>query len=244
MMDQFTDIKTEHPDSVLFFRMGDFYELFHEDAVTGSEVLGLALTSRDKKADKPIKMAGFPWHALEDNIRTMLKAGHKVTVAEQEQELREGAKLLERVVTRVYTPGSLYEESLLGTEERSLLLSICLGKNSIGIGIIDASTGQAWASNLEGDDRFSRALDEVLRWRPTEIVVAPKDADDATLRALIHTPRWSHNQPTQGVGSKAEGPSYEGPQSCRSRPYRPRRRTTCHRSRRISRRLPRIDAPD
>ena len=185
MMDQFMDIKTEHPDSVLFFRMGDFYELFHEDAVTGSEVLGLALTSRDKKADKPIKMAGFPWHALEDNIRGMLKAGHKVTVAEQEQELREGAKLLERVVTRVYTPGSLYEESLLGTEERSLLLSICLGKNSIGIGIIDASTGQAWASNLEGDDRFSRALDEVLRWRPTEIVVAPKDADDATLRALF-----------------------------------------------------------
>ena len=184
-MDQFTDIKTEHPDSVLFFRMGDFYELFHEDAVTGSEVLGLALTSRDKKADKPIKMAGFPWHALEDNIRTMLKAGHKVTVAEQEQELREGAKLLERVVTRVYTPGSLYEESLLGTEERSLLLSICLGKSSIGIGIIDASTGQAWASNLDGDDRFSRALDEVLRWRPTEIVVAPKDADDSTLRALF-----------------------------------------------------------
>jgi DNA mismatch repair protein MutS len=122
---------------------------------------------------------------LEDNIRTMLKAGHKVTVAEQEQELREGAKLLERVVTRVYTPGSLYEESLLGTEERSLLLSICLGKSSIGIGIIDASTGQAWASNLDGDDRFSRALDEVLRWRPTEIVVAPKDADDSTLRALF-----------------------------------------------------------
>ena len=185
MMDQFMDIKSEHPDSVLFFRMGDFYELFHEDAVTGSEVLGLALTSRDKKADTPIKMAGFPWHALEDNIRTMLKAGHKVTVAEQEQELREGAKLLERVVTRVYTPGSLYEESLLGTEERSLLLSICLGKSSIGIGIIDASTGQAWASNLDGDDRFSRALDEVLRWRPTEIVVAPKDAEDSTLRALF-----------------------------------------------------------
>ena len=184
-MDQFMDIKTEHPDSVLFFRMGDFYELFHEDAVTGSEVLGLALTSRDKKADTPIKMAGFPWHALEDNIRTMLKAGHKVTVAEQEQELREGAKLLERVVTRVYTPGSLYEESLLGTEERSLLLSNCLGKSSIGIGIIDASTGQAWASNLDGDDRFSRALDEVLRWRPTEIVVAPKDAEDSTLRALF-----------------------------------------------------------
>ena len=185
MMDQFMDIKKEHPDTILFFRMGDFYELFHEDAVIGSEVLGLALTSRDKKADKPIQMAGFPWHGLEDNIRVMLKAGHKVTVAEQEQELREGAKLLERIVTRVYTPGSLYEESLLGTDERSLLVSVALGKSSLGIGIVDASTGQAWASNLKGDDRFTRALDEIMRWRPTEIVVSPQDAEDTALCALF-----------------------------------------------------------
>jgi DNA mismatch repair protein MutS len=185
MMDQFMDIKKEHPDTILFFRMGDFYELFHEDAVVGSEVLGLALTSRDKKADKPIQMAGFPWHALEDNIRVMLKAGHKVTVAEQEQELREGAKLLERVVTRVYTPGSLYEESLLGTDERSLLVSVALGKSALGIGIVDASTGQAWASNLNGEDRFSRALDEIMRWRPTEIVVSPQDAEDTALCTLF-----------------------------------------------------------
>ncbi len=184
-MDQFMDIKKEHPDTILFFRMGDFYELFHEDAVIGSEVLGLALTSRDKKADKPIQMAGFPWHGLEDNIRVMLKAGHKVTVAEQEQELREGAKLLERIVTRVYTPGSLYEESLLGTDERSLLVSVALGKSSLGIGIVDASTGQAWASNLKGDDRFTRALDEIMRWRPTEIVVSPQDAEDTALCALF-----------------------------------------------------------
>ena len=86
MMDQYMDIKTEHPDSVLFFRMGDFYEQFHEDAVISSEVLGIALTSRDKKADKPIPMAGFPWHALEDNLRQMLQSGHKVCVAEQEDE--------------------------------------------------------------------------------------------------------------------------------------------------------------
>jgi len=130
-------------------------------------------------------MAGFPWHALEDNIRVMLKAGHKVTVAEQEQELREGAKLLERIVTRVYTPGSLYEESLLGTDERSLLVSVALGKSALGIGIVDASTGQAWASNLNGEDRFARALDEIMRWRPTEIVVSPQDADDTALCALF-----------------------------------------------------------
>ena len=111
--------------------MGDFYELFHEDAKIAAPVLGLALTSRDKNAENPIPMAGFPWHALEDNLRIMLKSGFKVTVAEQEQELRQGAKLLERVVTRIYTPGSLYEESLLSSNDRSVLSSIVLAKSAL-----------------------------------------------------------------------------------------------------------------
>ena len=185
MMDQFDEIKSSHPDAILFFRMGDFYELFHDDAEIASEVLGLALTSRDKKAQDPIRMAGFPWHALEDNIRGMLKAGHKVCVAEQEEELREGAKILERTVSRIYTPGSLYEESLLGTDERSLLIAICLGSDSLGMGVVDASTGQAWASTCHGADRFAKALDEVLRWNPSEIVISPSDAEDNTLCAMF-----------------------------------------------------------
>ena len=135
MMDQYMDIKAEHPDSVLFFRMGDFYEQFHDDAVVASEVLGLALTSRDKKASEPIPMAGFPWHALEDNLRQMLQAGFKVCVAEQEEELREGAKLLERVVTRIYTPGSLYEESLIGVDEVAGLAAISLKGEGVGLAI-------------------------------------------------------------------------------------------------------------
>ena len=108
MMDQFFDIKEQHPDTILFFRMGDFYELFHDDAEVAAEVLGLSLTSRDKNAEQPIPMAGFPWHGLEEHLRTMLRAGYKVTVAEQEEELRPGAKLLERVVTRclLYTSPS------------------------------------------------------------------------------------------------------------------------------------------
>jgi DNA mismatch repair protein MutS len=175
------EIKSEHPDTILFFRMGDFYELFHEDAEVAAEILGLALTARDKKADSPIPMAGFPWHALEDNLRKMLKSGFKVTVAEQESELREGAKLLERVVTRVYTPGSLYEESLLSSEERSLLTAIVLGKEQLGMGVIDASTGESWASTWSGDDRYNRAMDEILRWNPAEIVISSKDSQDSTL---------------------------------------------------------------
>ena len=181
MMDQFMEIKSEHPETILFFRMGDFYELFHEDAEIASEILGLALTARDKNADNPVPMAGFPWHALEDNLRKMLKSGFKVTVAEQESELREGAKLLERVVTRVYTPGSLYEESLLSSEERSLLTAIVLGKDKLGMGVIDASTGESWASTWSGNDRYNRAMDEILRWNPAEIVISSKDSQDTTL---------------------------------------------------------------
>ena len=181
MMDQFMEIKSEHPDTILFFRMGDFYELFYEDAEIASEVLGLALTSRDKNAEVPIPMAGFPWHALEDNLRKMIKSGFKVTVAEQEDKLRDGAKLLERVVTRVYTPGSLYEESLLSSDERSLLSAIILDKDQLGMGVIDASTGESWASTWTGNDRFNRAMDEILRWNPAEIVISSKDSENQTL---------------------------------------------------------------
>ena len=184
-MDQFMEIKHEHPGTILFFRMGDFYELFHEDAEIAAPVLGLALTSRDKNAENPIPMAGFPWHALEDNLKTMLKSGFKVTVAEQEQELREGAKLLERVVTRIYTPGSLYEESLLSTNDRSVLSSIVLAKSSLSMAVIDSSTGESWASTWNDNERFSSLEDELLRWNPAEIIISPKDAENNDLCAIF-----------------------------------------------------------
>ena len=185
MMDQYMDIKAEHPDSVLFFRMGDFYEQFHDDAVIASEVLGLALTSRDKKADEPIPMAGFPWHALEDNLRKMLQSGHKVCVAEQEDQLREGAKLLERVVTRVYTPGSLYEESLIGVDNEAGLASLIIKSEGIGLAILDASTGHVWTVEHQGDDRWQRLMDDILRSSPSELVFSPKDAERSELLAMI-----------------------------------------------------------
>ena len=185
MMDQYMDIKKEHPDSVLFFRMGDFYEQFHDDAVVSSEVLGITLTSRDKKAEDPIPMAGFPWHALEDNLRQMLQAGHKVCVAEQEEQLREGAKLLERVVTRVYTPGSLYEESLIGTDEVAGLAAICVKADGVGIAILDASTGHVWTMEHTGDERWDRLLDDLLRSSPREVIFSPRDAEREEVRKVI-----------------------------------------------------------
>ena len=184
-MDQFFDLKEQHPDTILFFRMGDFYELFHEDAEVAAEVLGLSLTSRDKNAEQPIPMAGFPWHGLEEHLRTMLRAGYKVTVAEQEEELREGAKLLERVATRVYTPGSLYEEGLLDADEQSLLAAVVLGGDGLGLSIIDASTGKAWASTHHGADRFIRLQDDLQRWQPSELVLSPSNAGDEHMGRLF-----------------------------------------------------------
>ena len=185
MMDQFHELKDANPGTILFFRMGDFYELFHEDAEVGSNVLGLALTSRDKNAEKPIPMAGFPWHQLEENLRLMLRSGHKVTVAEQEEELREGAKLLERVVTRIYTPGSLYEESLIGADSSALLCSLLVDQDTAALAMIDASTGQAWAVAFEGDGKWASIHDEIMRWNPSELVLTPQDAERSELLHLL-----------------------------------------------------------
>ena len=185
MMDQFHELKEANPGTILFFRMGDFYELFHDDAEVGSNVLGLALTSRDKNAENPIPMAGFPWHQLEENLRLMLRAGYKVTVAEQEEELREGAKLLERIVTRIYTPGSLYEESLIGSDASALLCSLMVENEAVAISMIDASTGQAWAVAFEGEGKWASIYDEIMRWNPSELVLTPSDAERSEVLHLL-----------------------------------------------------------
>ena len=95
MLDQYREIKQEYPDTVLFFRMGDFYEMFYEDAILGSEVLGITLTSRDKNAEDPVPMAGIPWHSVEDYLRKMVQSGHKVTVCEQASEPLPGRRYSE-----------------------------------------------------------------------------------------------------------------------------------------------------
>ncbi|MBT4059116.1 MAG: DNA mismatch repair protein MutS [Euryarchaeota archaeon] len=185
MMEQFHAIKAEHPDTVLFFRMGDFYEMFHDDAVLASEVLGITLTSREKNSDNPVPMAGVPWHSVEGYLQKMLKAGHKVTLCEQEEELRPGEKLLQRVVTRVYTPGSLYEESLIGEESSALLSAVILQSDSLGWSIVDPSIGRAWAGEFSGAGRFERLRDELLRWQPRELVMSRNDASAEMVKSII-----------------------------------------------------------
>ena len=185
MLDQFAEIKAQHPDTVLFFRMGDFYEMFYDDAVLASEVLGITLTSRDKSADEPVPMAGGPWHSVESYLQGMLRAGHKVTLCEQEDELRPGSKILERVVTRVYTPGSLYEEDLIGEDGSSLLAGLISRGDGIGLAILDSSTGRAWLQEHSGPGRYERVRDELQRWSPSELVLGRREAESEESRALL-----------------------------------------------------------
>jgi DNA mismatch repair protein MutS len=185
MLDQFAEIKAQHPDTVLFFRMGDFYEMFHEDAVIASEVLGITLTSRDKNSDNPVAMAGVPWHSVESYLQSMLRAGYKVTMCEQEEELRPGSKILERVVTRVYTPGSLYEENLIGEDGSSILAAISVKDDKIGLAILDSSTGRSWVQEQSGAGRWERIKDEIQRWSPSELVVSKKDALSDVILSLV-----------------------------------------------------------
>ena len=185
MLDQFAEIKAQHPDTVLFFRMGDFYEMFYEDAEIASEVLGITLTSRDKNADEPVPMAGVPWHSVESYLQGMLRAGHKVTLCEQEEELRPGSKILERVVTRVYTPGSLYEEDLIGEDGSSLLAGLISRGDGIGLAILDSSTGRAWLQEHAGAGRYERIRDELQRWSPSELVLGRREAESEESRELL-----------------------------------------------------------
>ncbi|HZY86462.1 MAG TPA: DNA mismatch repair protein MutS, partial [Gemmataceae bacterium] len=109
MMQQYREAKERHPGMILLFRMGDFYETFHEDAEVAARVLGLTLTSRDKT----VPMAGFPHHSLETHLRKLLRAGHRVAVCDQVEDPAQAVKLVRREVTRVVTPGTLTEDDLL-----------------------------------------------------------------------------------------------------------------------------------
>ena len=168
MMEQFWRAKKEVPDALLFFRMGDFYELFHEDAVTASRALGLTLTARSK-GEEAIPMAGVPVKAAEGYLIRLVRQGHKVAICEQLQDPREAKGIVERGVVRVVTPGTLTEENALDARANNYLAALWIGKKTAGLAWVDLSTGRMQAAEVE-----PRALsDELARVRPAELLVTP-----------------------------------------------------------------------
>lgn len=171
MMQQYTAAKQAHPDCVLFFRMGDFYELFFEDAVVVSRELQLTLTARDK--ERAIPMCGVPYHAAEAYLQRLLRKGFRIAVCEQMEDPKLTKTIVRREVTRVLTPGTALDSSLAPSENTYLAaLAVAPNNNTAGVSLLDLSTGEFRATEFSGDQAVREALDELHRAHPREIVLA------------------------------------------------------------------------
>ncbi|MCA8997853.1 MAG: DNA mismatch repair protein MutS [Planctomycetaceae bacterium] len=176
MMQRYMEVKAETPGTILLFRMGDFYELFFEDAELAAKILGITLTSRDKNSANPVPMAGFPFHALEGYLTKLIATGHRVAICDQVEDPKTAKGMVRREVTRIVTPGTLTDEALLDPKESNFLAAIAPGKESVGVAWLELSTGlfqclDVPVTSADGEQPFqSQAafIDELARLQPAE----------------------------------------------------------------------------
>ena len=151
MMKQFNDIKRMHPDAILLFRCGDFYETYADDAVRASEVLGITLTRRSSATPGSVAMAGFPYHALDNYLPKLVRAGLRVAICDQLEDPKLAKKLVKRGVTELVTPGVSYSDTTLNRKENTFLASVHLNKKQVGVAFLDISTGEFLVAEGTGD---------------------------------------------------------------------------------------------
>lgn len=168
MMQQYMGVKMQHPHSLMFYRMGDFYELFFEDAHKAAKILGITLTHRGKANGEPIPMAGVPYHAAEGYLARLVKKGETVVICEQIGEVT-GKGPVERGVVRIITPGTLTDDALLTAHQSSNLVSLCIHQNQIGIALLDLSAGIFKVQQLEFN--IEQLSIELSRLMPSEIII-------------------------------------------------------------------------
>ncbi len=170
-MRQYAAVKKDHPNALVFFRLGDFYELFFEDAVVASRELQITLTSRNKEKGIAVPMCGVPYHSAENYIAKLIRKGFKVAICEQMEDPRVAKKLVKREVTRVLTPGTA-ADAHLGSEENNFLGCVARSGNAVGFAALDLSTGEFRATEFQGDDADRRVREELLVLRPREVLFA------------------------------------------------------------------------
>ncbi|HSD29460.1 MAG TPA: DNA mismatch repair protein MutS, partial [Vicinamibacteria bacterium] len=176
-MQQYQRMKAEHPDALLFFRMGDFYEMFFEDAVTAAKALEIALTSRSKDRDgNPVPMCGVPYHAASAYVARLVRHGFRVALCEQVEDPRAAKGVVKREVIRVITPGTQLEPAALEAGETSYLMAVEPGPASLGVAWLEPTTGEFSVAEWDGPARFDRLRDEIGATRPREIL-ARREAD-------------------------------------------------------------------
>ncbi|HLN86495.1 MAG TPA: hypothetical protein VK200_08520, partial [Candidatus Limnocylindrales bacterium] len=172
MMQQYLQIKERYQDAILFFRLGDFYEMFFEDAHTASKILDIALTSRNKSDDGSVPLCGVPYHSVEPYIQKLLDAGHKVAVCEQVEDPALAKGVVKREVVRVITPGTVTAVEALDARGNNFLVALCKGANGFGLALTDITTGEFRFTEITNEQAL---LDELGRIRPSEILLAQRD---------------------------------------------------------------------
>lgn len=194
MMQQYKTVKEAHPDCLMFYRMGDFYELFFDDAVIASKILDIALTKRGKTAETDIPMCGVPAHSYEPYLAKLIRAGHRVALCDQietpEQAKARGAKLVQRDVIRIVTPGTVTEESLLSARDSNYLASIAVDKNDWTMAWADLSTGFL---GLQSGSNHTDLQNLCMQIQPREIITTPDMAQKlfefASQTSIVLTPQ-------------------------------------------------------
>ena len=170
MMKHYLEMKERYPDTILFYRLGDFYEMFFEDAEIVSRELELTLTGKDCGLEKRAPMCGIPHHAANNYIARLIAEGYKVAICEQLSDPKASKGLVQRDVVQIVTPGTVLDSDVLDTKRNNFLMSVYASKNAIAVCYSDISTGFIEATELVGDDKF-KLLDDVLaRVKPSEIL--------------------------------------------------------------------------
>ncbi|MDQ3099031.1 MAG: DNA mismatch repair protein MutS [bacterium] len=184
MMKQYEEIKKQYPDCLLLYRLGDFYELFMEDAHIGAKVLDLTLTGRPRGKDGRIPMAGVPFHAVDSYLAKLVKAGYKVAICEQVSE-PDTHGIVEREVVRIVTPGTVLDEKTLNRKENNYIVSIAMDAHTLGIACADISTGQFMTSEFPIANYEHTIVNELSRINPVECILTKKLYDNPALLKLL-----------------------------------------------------------
>jgi len=180
VMRQYREIKEKHPDTILFFRIGDFYETFEGDAELISRELEIVLTSRSKSGDNRIPLAGVPYHAADGYIAKLVNKGYKVAIVDQVGDTKNTKGIVKRELVRVITPGTVIDSSMLSSSASACLLALCpdLKNNSSGMALLDISTGEFFVATVDHDPAFQNILSEIARYRPAECIIPSTVPDE------------------------------------------------------------------
>ncbi|MBN1502452.1 DNA mismatch repair protein MutS [Candidatus Woesearchaeota archaeon] len=183
-MQQYMDIKSKYPDCIIFFRMGDFYETFFDDAKITSKTLDIVLTKRGiKNTQQKIPLAGIPYHALDSYLSKMVKAGYKVAIVEQLEDPKLAKGVVKRGVIRIVTPGTVVEHNMLG-KNNNFIMSLAMSQNGYGISFLDISTGEFITSQLSN---FDDVLSETSKYSPAEILLPESFKENDLIKKLSET---------------------------------------------------------